>query len=110
VVLFDIDDFSATNENLGYVEGDRVLIEAATMLLNTTCKTDFCARWGEEAFMILCPVCKSEQATLLAEKLRSNLYRTLKDGVELSASFAVAQSDKTTSLEELMKRVDSAST
>jgi diguanylate cyclase (GGDEF)-like protein len=110
VVLFDIDDFSATNENLGYVEGDRVLIEAATMWLNTTCKTDFCARWGEEAFMILCPVCKSEQATLLAEKLRSNLYRTLKDGVELSASFAVAQSDKTTSLEELMKRVDSAST
>ncbi|PKG38089.1 GGDEF domain-containing protein [Psychromonas sp. Urea-02u-13] len=108
VVLFDLDDFSAINENLGYVEGDRVLIEAATMLLNTTRKTDFCARWGEEEFLILCPVCKNDQAAILAEKLRSSLYRTLKDGVELSASFAVAQSDKTTSLEELMKRVDFA--
>lgn len=106
VVLFDLDDFSAINESLGYLEGDRVLIEVSNMLSTTTRKTDFCARWGEEEFLILCPVCKSEQATILAEKLRSTLYRTLKDGVELSASFAVAQSDKNTSLAELMKRVE----
>lgn len=108
VVLFDIDDFSAINENLGYVEGDRVLIEVAKMLQDNTRKTDFCARWGEEEFLILCPVCKSEQGAILAEKLRSSLYRTLKDGVELSASFAVAQSGSKGSLEELMKRLDFA--
>ena len=105
IVLFDIDDFSLINESLGYVEGDRVLIEVANMLVSNTRKTDFCARWGEEEFLILCPVCKSEQAMVLAEKLRATLYRTLKDGVELSASFSVAQSNKSTSLEELMKRV-----
>jgi len=105
IVLFDLDDFSDINDNLGHVEGDRILIEVANMLGNNTRKTDYVARWGEEEFLILCPVCKSEQATILAEKLRSNLYRTLKDGIEFSASFAVAQSDKTGSLEELMKRV-----
>lgn len=106
VVLFDIDDFSDVNDNLGYVEGDRVLTEVAQMLSENTRKTDFCARWGEEEFLILCPVCKSEQAVILAEKLRAGVYRTLKDGVELSASFAVVQSDSTESLEALMKRLD----
>ncbi|MCP4323548.1 MAG: GGDEF domain-containing protein, partial [Alteromonadales bacterium] len=105
IVLFDLDDFSDINDNLGHVEGDRILIDVAEMVGSNTRKTDYVARWGEEEFIILCPVCKSEQATIIAEKLRSNLYRTLKDGVELSASFAVAQSDKTASLEELMKRV-----
>ncbi|WP_169337474.1 GGDEF domain-containing protein [Psychromonas hadalis] len=105
VMIFDIDDFKVINDTLGYVRGDRVLIEIAEMLINNTRKTDFCARWGEEEFLILCPVCKDGQALILAEKLRSTLYRTLQDGVELSASFAVVQSDNSTSLEELMKRV-----
>ena len=104
VVLFDIDDFSDINDSLGHVEGDRILIEVAKMLNSNTRKTDLVARWGEEEFLILCPVCNDGQASILAEKLRSSLYRTLKDGIELSASFAVAQSDKTSSLEELIKR------
>ncbi|MCP5079988.1 MAG: GGDEF domain-containing protein [Psychromonas sp.] len=104
IILFDLDDFSDINDNLGYLEGDRILINVADMVGSNTRKTDHLARWGEEEFIILCPACKSEQATVVAEKLRSNLYRTLKDGVELSASFAVVQSDKTASLEELMKR------
>lgn len=105
VVLLDLDDFSDINDNLGYIEGDRVLIDVANMINNNTRKTDSVARWGEEEFLILCPVCNSEQGTILAEKLRANLYRMLKDGVELSASFAVAQSNKDSSLEELLKRV-----
>lgn len=105
IVLFDLDDFSHLNEVLGHVEGDRVLLDVAHMLNGNTRKTDLVARWGEEEFIILCPVCKSEQGAILAEKLRASLYRMLKDGVELSASFAVAQSDKSGSLETLMKRM-----
>lgn len=108
VVLFDIDGFNEINKNLGNLEGDRILIDVSKMLQSNTRKTDFSARWGEEEFLILCPVCKSEQAVMLAEKLRAGLYRTLKDGVELSASFAVAQSNNTDSLEALMKRADFA--
>ncbi len=78
------------------------------MLNSNTRKTDNVARWGEEEFLILCPVCKGEQGIILAEKLRSTLYRTLKDGIELSASFAVVQSNKLTSLEDLMKRTQLA--
>lgn len=104
IVIFDLDDFSDINDSLGYVEGDRVLIEVANMLTENTRKTDFCGRWGEEEFLILCPVCKGEQAVILAEKLRAALYRTLRDGLELSASFSVVQSDSTESVEALMKR------
>jgi diguanylate cyclase (GGDEF)-like protein len=108
IVLFDIDDFNEINKNLGNLEGDRILIEVSKMLQINTRKTDFSARWGEEEFLILCPVCKSEQAVMLAEKLRAALYRNLKDGIELSASFAVAQSNNTDSLESLIKRADLA--
>lgn len=106
IVLFDIDGFNEINKNLGNLEGDRILIDVSKMLRKNTRKTDFIARWGEEEFLILCPVCKRDQAGILAEKLRAALYRTLKDGVELSASFAVAQSDDTESLEALLKRTD----
>ncbi|PKF61282.1 hypothetical protein CW745_11660 [Psychromonas sp. psych-6C06] len=108
VVLFDIDDFSDINDALGHVEGDRVLIDVAKIVANNTRKTDSVGRWGEEEFLILCPVCTTEQATAIAEKLRAAIYRTLKDGVELSASFAVAQSHPDGTLEELMKRTDLA--
>lgn len=106
IVLFDIDDFNEINTNLGNLEGDRILMDISKMLRKNTRKTDFTARWGEEEFLVLCPVCKSEQAALLAEKLRAALYQTLKDGVELSASFAVVQSDKAESLDALLKRAD----
>lgn len=106
LVLFDIDDFSDINENLGHIEGDRVLMDIAQKLSLNTRKTDSVARWGEEEFLILCPVCKAEQAAVLAEKLRAIIYRLLKDGIELSASFAVVQSNPTQSLDDLMKRAD----
>jgi diguanylate cyclase (GGDEF)-like protein len=106
LVLFDIDDFSDINDNLGYVEGDRVIMDIANMLRTNTRKTDSVARWGEEEFLILCPVCKTEQGAILAEKLRALVYRTLKDGVELSASFAVVQSNPTQSLDDVMKRLE----
>ncbi|WP_413700221.1 GGDEF domain-containing protein [Psychromonas sp. KJ10-10] len=108
IVLFDIDGFNEINKNLGTLEGDRILIDVAKMLKKNTRKTDFIGRWGEEEFLILCPVCKSEQAVVLAEKLRAKIYRTLQDGIELSASFAVAQSDESESLDDLIKRVDLA--
>lgn len=106
VILFDIDDFHEINKNLGNLEGDRILIDISNLLQNNTRKTDCVARWGEEEFLILCPVCNREQAVILAEKLRAGLFRTLKDGIELSASFAVTQSNETESLEALLKRVN----
>lgn len=108
LLLFDIDDFSEINDSLGYIEGDRVLMDLANMLRENTRKTDSVARWGEDEFLIICPVCKAEQGAILAEKLRAMLYRTLKGGVELSASFAVVQSNPTQSLDKLIKRVDLA--
>ncbi|GLS92632.1 hypothetical protein GCM10007916_37040 [Psychromonas marina] len=106
LVLFDVDDFSDINENLGHIEGDRVLMDIAQKVSLNTRKTDSVARWGEEEFLILCPVCKAEQGAVLAEKLRAMIYRTLKDGIELSASFAVVQSKPTQSFDDLMKRAD----
>lgn len=106
LIMLDIDDFKVINDTFGNSEGDRILIEISEKLGNNTRKTDFCARWGGAEFLILCPVSELEAITALAERLRSDIYRLLKDGVELSASLGVSQSDAKKSLEQLIKEVD----
>jgi len=108
LVILDIDDFKMINDNFGHQRGDEVLKDIAEKLELNIRKTDHCARWGGEAFLILCPVSEIAQAIILAEKLRSDICVTLKDGIELSASFGVSQADPDTTLAELIKRTDLA--
>ncbi|WP_051303316.1 GGDEF domain-containing protein [Psychromonas aquimarina] len=108
LVILDIDDFKTINDNFGHQKGDEVLKDIAEKLEFNTRKTDYCARWGGEEFLILCPVSELAQAIILAEKLRANIGTVLKEGIELSASFGVSQADPDTTLEDLIKRADLA--
>ena len=106
LIMVHIDDFKDINDSLGHQEGDRILIEVSEKLLANTRKTDFCARWSGATFLIFCPVSELTQITALAERLRADAYRLLKDGVELSISLGVSQAEKHKSLDELLKQVD----
>ncbi|MCG6201023.1 GGDEF domain-containing protein [Psychromonas antarctica] len=108
LMMLDIDDFKVINTQLGNQEGDRIIINIAEILLNNTRKTDFCARWGGTEFLILCPVSELQAISVLAERLRGDIYRLLKGGVELSVSLGVAQADPKKSLEGLIKSTDLA--
>jgi len=83
-------------------------LDIADILLNNMRKTNFCARWSGDEFLILCPVCEIAQAIILAEKLRADMYRTLQDGVELSVSFGVSQADSKNSVEGLLNQAEQA--
>ncbi|WP_019616440.1 GGDEF domain-containing protein [Psychromonas ossibalaenae] len=108
LVILDIDDFKKINDNFGHLKGDEILKEVAEKLDANTRKTDFCARWGGEEFLILCPVSELAQAIVLAEKLRINIHRAVKGRIELSASLGVSQADPNTSLQDVIKRADLA--
>lgn len=108
IILLNVDDFKEINKALGYQEADRVILDIADILLNNMRKTNFCARWSGDEFLILCPVCEIAQAIILAEKLRADMYRTLQDGVELSVSFGVSQADPKSSVEGLLNQVEEA--
>lgn len=106
LIMIHIDDLKSINDHFNHREGDRVIIDISDRLIKSTRKTDFCARWSGNEFIVLCPVSKLEPITALAERLRADTYRLLKDGVELSISLGVTQVNDHKSIEAILKGVE----
>ena len=70
LVLVDIDDFKALNDQHGHAAGDGVLEQLAALLVEQTRDQDLVARYGGEEFAILAPDTDLPGALALAEKVR----------------------------------------
>ena len=70
LVLFDIDNFKAVNDNFGHNAGDQVLMEISEVVSANIRDDDIFARWGGEEFVILYAYTSLEHATEFAERLR----------------------------------------
>lgn len=55
LLLLDIDHFKKINDTQGHAEGDRVLIELASLVRKTSRRTDRLFRLGGEEFVLLLP-------------------------------------------------------
>ena len=108
LMLIDIDEFRVINDTFGHREGDRILIEISEKLIKNVRQTDFCARWGGTEFLILCPVSELSGMHIVAERLRTDIFGLLKDGVELSVSIGVSEADLDKSLDLLVKDAEFA--
>lgn len=54
VVMFaDLDNFKTVNDQHGHAEGDRVLVQVADLLMESTRATDLVARYGGDEFVLL---------------------------------------------------------
>ena len=107
VILLDIDFFKHINDELGHNVGDKVLISLAKLIIENVRKSDEVCRWGGEEFVIFCPNTTTEQATLLAEKLRVYISTALfADTCKLTCSFGVTSLILGESSEEFINRAD----
>ncbi|MBP6541113.1 MAG: GGDEF domain-containing protein [Piscinibacter sp.] len=68
VVLFDLDHFKHINDRFGHQAGDKVLREAAALLLAETAPGDKLARWGGEEFVAL--ISRYDRQTITADVQR----------------------------------------
>ncbi len=73
LILFDIDQFKAINDNYGHHCGDVVLRKVAQMTLQSTRRSDILVRYGGEEFAILLPETGLPQAVAKAESCRSTI-------------------------------------
>ena len=73
VILFDIDDFKKVNDRFGHQSGDQTLVAVAALVKSLLRRTDLCARWGGEEFLILCPETAGEEALVVAQKCRAEV-------------------------------------
>lgn len=73
VIMVDLDNFKKINDSMGHRAGDQILAQTGSLLRSTLRSCDYAARYGGEEFVILLPHTTTEQARILAERLRLNI-------------------------------------
>lgn len=110
IIMADLDHFKSVNDTYGHEAGDRVLIAFGQVLSRGIRKEDLAARFGGEEFILMLPGITSEDAMILAERLRKSLenlaFPALKTRV--TASFGIAQYRPDDTFETLVNRSDEA--
>jgi len=94
VILIDLDNFKAVNDQHGHGVGDQLLQAVARRLRGSVRETDTAARIGGDEFMVLLtgPVSR-ETARLVAEKIYSQVAQPMEIGgtrIEITASLGLA--------------------
>lgn len=69
-MLLDIDNFKNFNDTLGHMAGDEVLKTIAQLMTKSVRKTEIVGRYGGEEFGMILPDTNTNDAKLLAERLR----------------------------------------
>lgn len=104
LALFDIDNFKQVNDELGHLQGDRILQEVARTLDDSARETDTVARYGGEEFVVVMPQTCIEGAAVFADRIRARIADNL--SVTISGGIAgVGQGDTD---ESLLVRADKA--
>ncbi len=111
LLMMDIDYFKTVNDMYGHDAGDDVLKGLSKTGLKILRNIDVFGRIGGEEFSILLPDTGLEGATLVAERLRSEIeatkMNTRSGGLNITVSIGVATySEQTKTLEHLLKAAD----
>jgi diguanylate cyclase (GGDEF)-like protein len=91
VIMLDIDHFKQYNDTHGHVEGDRLLVKLAGILLHKMRNADYVFRYGGEEFLVILPETDAEKACEAAERLR--IAVEAEAGVTISLGVATYQKD-----------------
>jgi two-component system, cell cycle response regulator len=96
LLLLDIDDFGHWNSRLGNDVCDDLLRQVAARITRLLRSYDVLGRPGKDEFLLGLPGCSADNATMLAERIRMDVFgRTFRaDGqlIRLSACFGIASS------------------
>jgi len=115
IIMIDIDKFKSINDNYGHKIGDDVIVYFANKLKEIQRTSDISCRYGGEEFVLLLPNTSLENATIVAQKLRSTIeLSTLKisstQEIQFTISLGVASVDfmNDTTIEPSLKKADEA--
>ncbi|AZO00731.1 diguanylate cyclase [Mesorhizobium sp. M9A.F.Ca.ET.002.03.1.2] len=117
MLMCDIDHFKKLNDHLGHAEGDRCLVEVASIIReNVRRDCDHVARYGGEEFLVLLPRVDEEEAISVAERIRESVEAAalpnpasrVSRRVTLSIGVAVQAADEAISPEQLQRQADAA--
>ena len=111
--MADIDHFKLVNDNHGHSTGDEVIRRLAQELVAEWPDRELVCRFGGEEFVTICEETDAEGALLLAERIRTELEKTVfhSGGEELRCTCSIGIATFPLggeSWEELFKSADEA--
>ncbi len=96
ILLLDIDDFGHWNSRLGTEICDNLLRQAVVRTMRLLRSYDVVGRLGKDEFLAVLPGCGLNNAMMLAERLRIEVFgepfRVGREAIRLSACFGLASS------------------
>lgn len=109
LIMLDIDDFKALNDEYGHNAGDNALKSLAKYLNQDVRCLDSseAGRWGGEEFMIILRGYEDNEVLNLAEKIRKDLNLIPSPSGNFSVSIGVTRHDNEESVLATIDRVDS---
>lgn len=87
IVMSDINGLKLINDAFGHNAGDKLLISAADLILNSCRKTDIVARIGGDEFIIAMPKTSGKEAEAVIEIINRKAKEIKVESIELSISF-----------------------
>lgn len=111
--MLDIDHFKRFNDTYGHLAGDQVLITVAKTIVDCLRPSDMPVRYGGEEFTVFLPGTSTENAKIIAERLRSSIEHTqihLPSGEVVHATISVGFTERIEgdSVRSIIERADQA--
>lgn len=110
--MIDIDDFKKINDTYGHQTGDFVLAKIAQTLKVSLRNIDVIGRYGGEEFTVFLPEISSENAYLVAERVRTNIENLsfpFSDNIKVTISIGISLYPQDgLFIEELLNKADVA--
>lgn len=109
VIAIDIDHFKYINDRYGHEKGDTVLVSLGKLLRANTRQHDILCRFGGEEFILFLPHSSLQEASAVAERIRTVVAGTpFPDGITITLSAGVAHLLDCGDTGELLRRADFA--
>jgi diguanylate cyclase (GGDEF)-like protein len=113
LLLLDIDNFKAYNDTYGHLEGDKILVRLGGIIKSCLRKMDTAYRYGGEEFTIILPGTHCEEASTVAERLRTAVVAEdftsgRKTRVNITISIGVTQYRHEEKISSFVQRADQA--
>ena len=102
-MIVDMDDFKQVNDTFGHVEGDKLLVAAASLIRQSCCPDDVVTRMGGDEFLIIGQRDKPEAVQRLMDEILDNVRLYNENSIE---SYRMCMSLGFAMLDKQIKRPD----
>jgi diguanylate cyclase (GGDEF)-like protein len=110
LMMLDVDNFKAFNDQYGHTAGDSVLVAVAEALREYLRPTDLVARFGGDEFAVLLPDVQLKQARQTAERIRQQIAGLSPPSLSTAVTVSIGIADRTErdDVATLVQRADAA--